>query len=324
MTPTSPMQVFNLTTYPNLVGLLEALEVDTEPSDMSFALSIDGGALEWGSHGLDSIFAQRRNLLSPSFWLMIWDVLRFGRQAPQVGPQLWKMLVPSACIACCCRVPPHCSPSAALVLHRQGTCCSNCSIQTAAAELVELVPSAGISFQTGLAVLSSQSHPPVQALRPEQAGEYADMCMGEYLRRNRYSSAFIQNYLLPMCAAVWSVPNEKVGPTCGSLPWPLQHCVPVLDGALVEGPAACQRAGSLSLCSKLTRGAPNLSTAGPHRCPGLPMHTSHGRLCWQRRVLQGSQAHLEVLACLSPALTGPQAEHSSAQAAPAEAGLLRP
>ncbi len=106
--------MFNLTTYPNLVGLLEALEVDTEPSDMSFALSIDGGALEWGSHGLDSIFAQRRNLLSPSFWLMIWDVLKFGRQAPQVGPQLWTMLVASACIACCCRMQLHCRSSAAV------------------------------------------------------------------------------------------------------------------------------------------------------------------------------------------------------------------
>ena len=121
------MQVFNLTTYPNLVGLLEALDVDTEPSDMSFALSIDGGALEWGSHGLDSIFAQRRNLLSPSFWLMIWDVLRFGRQAPQVGPQLWNMS--HSCGTCWWQAhgrraaagcPLHCSTSAAHMLHQAG------------------------------------------------------------------------------------------------------------------------------------------------------------------------------------------------------------
>jgi len=41
--------------------------VDSEASDMSFALSIDEGKLEWGSHGLDTIFAQRKNLASPSF-----------------------------------------------------------------------------------------------------------------------------------------------------------------------------------------------------------------------------------------------------------------
>lgn len=77
-------QVFNLTTYPNLVGLLHELGVDSQPSCMSFALSLDDGRLEWGSHGLASLFAQRRNLLSPSFWRMVADVLRFNREAPKV------------------------------------------------------------------------------------------------------------------------------------------------------------------------------------------------------------------------------------------------
>lgn len=84
------LQVYNLTTYPNLVGLFEALGVDTAPSDMSFAVSMDGGALEWGSRGLGAVFAQRWNLLSPSFLRMVWDVLRFGRQAPLVSCCLWQ------------------------------------------------------------------------------------------------------------------------------------------------------------------------------------------------------------------------------------------
>ncbi len=79
-----PTQVYNLTTYPHLVGLLETLGVDSEESEMSFALSIDRGALEWASHGLGTIFAQRENLWKPSFWRMIYDVVRFSQQAPKV------------------------------------------------------------------------------------------------------------------------------------------------------------------------------------------------------------------------------------------------
>ena len=78
------LQVFNLTTYPHLVGLLGELQVDSEPSEMSFALSLDSGRLEWASHSLSTMFAQKRNLLSASFWQMVLDVVRFGRQAPQV------------------------------------------------------------------------------------------------------------------------------------------------------------------------------------------------------------------------------------------------
>ena len=67
------------------MGLFETLGVETEPSEMSFALSVDDGAVEWGSHGLDSVFAQRKNIASPSFLAMLRDIIRFGREAPEVG-----------------------------------------------------------------------------------------------------------------------------------------------------------------------------------------------------------------------------------------------
>ena len=67
------------------MGLFETLGVETEPSDMSFALSVDGGALEWGSRGLGAVFAQRSNLLRPSFWRMIYDVVRFGKACLEVS-----------------------------------------------------------------------------------------------------------------------------------------------------------------------------------------------------------------------------------------------
>lgn len=124
-------QVYNLTTYPNLVGFLEALDVDTEPSEMSFSLSMDGGKLEWASHDLSTIFVQKRNLLSPSFLRMIYDVIRFGREAPKV-------------------------------------------------------------------------------LDPAQAHVFKGVTLGQYLQEQGYSESFKNNYVLPMCAAVWSVPNATV------------------------------------------------------------------------------------------------------------------
>ncbi|EKX37689.1 hypothetical protein GUITHDRAFT_165417 [Guillardia theta CCMP2712] len=120
-------QVFNRTTYGHFEQFLEALGVDSEESDMSFALSVDDGKVEWGSHNLSTIFAQRRNLVSPKFLLMIRDVLRFGKEAPKV--------------------------------------------------LVE--------------------------------EQYADMTLGEYLKKEGYSEGFTYWYLLPMCAAVWSVSNKQ-------------------------------------------------------------------------------------------------------------------
>ena len=73
--------VFNPLNYPNLVHLFAHLGVETAPSDMSFAVSLDGGALEYGGGTLSSLFAQRRNLVSPRFWSMLKDLTRFYRTA---------------------------------------------------------------------------------------------------------------------------------------------------------------------------------------------------------------------------------------------------
>ena len=120
-------QVFNRTTYGHFEQFLEVLGVDSEESDMSFALSVDGGKLEWGSHSLSTIFAQRSNILNPSFWKMIYDVIRFGKEAPKV--------------------------------------------------------------------LDNE--------------EYSNVNLGQYLLRHSYSKSFTDRYLLPMCAAIWSVSNKQ-------------------------------------------------------------------------------------------------------------------
>ncbi|WP_343729518.1 FAD-dependent oxidoreductase [Duganella sp.] len=73
--------VYNERTYPNLIALFDELQVASIASDMSFAVAMDDGALEWAGTNLDTVFAQRANLGSPSFLRMLWDILHFNRNA---------------------------------------------------------------------------------------------------------------------------------------------------------------------------------------------------------------------------------------------------
>jgi predicted NAD/FAD-binding protein len=78
--------VYNEATYPNLTALFAHLGVETKPSDMSFGVSIRGGALEYSGGdlgGLNGLLAQRRNIVRPRFWAMVRDLLRFYREAPK-------------------------------------------------------------------------------------------------------------------------------------------------------------------------------------------------------------------------------------------------
>ena len=120
-------QVFNLTTYPHLVGLFKELGIESEKSDMSFSLSTDD--VEWGSLGLSGIFAQKSNLVRPAFLNMIREVIRFGKEAPEV-------------------------------------------------------------------------------LEENNFAKYYGVTLGQYLESNGYSKFFADNYVVPMCAAIWSCSNK--------------------------------------------------------------------------------------------------------------------
>ncbi|MBL8545916.1 MAG: FAD-dependent oxidoreductase [Hyphomonadaceae bacterium] len=74
--------VFNDATYPNLIALFEHLGVATNVSDMSFGVSLRGGETEYSSVDTSAFLCGGRNLISPRFWSMTWDLLRFYRSAP--------------------------------------------------------------------------------------------------------------------------------------------------------------------------------------------------------------------------------------------------
>ena len=118
--------VFNDRTYPNFIRMLGRLGVAARWSDMSFSVRCDKSGLEYQGSSLNGLFAQRRNLLRPSFYRMLIDILRFNRQS-------------------------------------------------------------------------------LELLQSEDDG----LELGDYLQRNRFSRQFIENYLVPMGAAIWSAPPEQ-------------------------------------------------------------------------------------------------------------------
>jgi predicted NAD/FAD-binding protein len=75
--------VYNEITYPNLTALFAHLGTPTKPSEMSFAVSLDGGDLEYSGSDIAGIFAQKSNVLNLRFWSMLRDIMRFYRHAPR-------------------------------------------------------------------------------------------------------------------------------------------------------------------------------------------------------------------------------------------------
>ncbi|ARO14672.1 FAD dependent oxidoreductase [Ketogulonicigenium robustum] len=76
--------VFNHANYPHLTSLFHALDVPIKKSDMSFAVSLDSGRVEFAMNTLGSIFGQRRNMVDPRFYSMLTQILRFNAQAESV------------------------------------------------------------------------------------------------------------------------------------------------------------------------------------------------------------------------------------------------
>jgi predicted NAD/FAD-binding protein len=73
--------VFNDWTYPNFIALMDELGVASQPTAMGFSVRDPQSGLEYSGTSLDTLFAQRRNLLSVPFMGMIRDILRFNRAA---------------------------------------------------------------------------------------------------------------------------------------------------------------------------------------------------------------------------------------------------
>jgi predicted NAD/FAD-binding protein len=81
--------VYNERTYPGLIDLFQQLGIETARSDMSFSVQApwgtSGRTLEWNGADLNSVFAQRSNLLRPRFWGLLRDIMRFNQLATDLA-----------------------------------------------------------------------------------------------------------------------------------------------------------------------------------------------------------------------------------------------
>lgn len=76
--------VYNERTYPNFIRLLTTLGIATQKTEMGFSVSTQGQVhdVEYSGGGLNGFFSQRKNIFSRSHWKMLFDIIRFNRQAP--------------------------------------------------------------------------------------------------------------------------------------------------------------------------------------------------------------------------------------------------
>lgn len=72
--------VFNRSTYPNFCTLLEKLGVASQSTCMNFSVRCDRTRLEYGSESINTLFAQRNNILSLPFWRMVLEIFKLRRQ----------------------------------------------------------------------------------------------------------------------------------------------------------------------------------------------------------------------------------------------------
>ncbi len=80
--------VYNEKTYPNLVALFHHFSIPVTPTSMSFSVSLNNGQTEYAGTNVNTLFAQRKQLVSPSFWKMLWEIRRFYTQSAH---WLWEL-----------------------------------------------------------------------------------------------------------------------------------------------------------------------------------------------------------------------------------------
>lgn len=73
--------VYNDWTYPNFIRLMDKLGISSQPTTMGFSVTANAGRYEYSGENVNTLFAQRRNLMNVKHWGMLRDIMRFNKQA---------------------------------------------------------------------------------------------------------------------------------------------------------------------------------------------------------------------------------------------------
>jgi predicted NAD/FAD-binding protein len=79
--------VFNDRTYPHFLALLDEIGIGKSPTEMSFSVHNCQTGMEYNGHNVDTLFAQRRNIFKPRFWLLVKEILRFNKLCKSIYQQ---------------------------------------------------------------------------------------------------------------------------------------------------------------------------------------------------------------------------------------------
>lgn len=71
--------VFNFETYPHLCKLFDEIKAPIKKTDMSFSVQFVPNKLEYCGSGLNGLFAQRKNIFSPKYISMLYQITRFNK-----------------------------------------------------------------------------------------------------------------------------------------------------------------------------------------------------------------------------------------------------
>ena len=194
----------------NFIAFLKELGVPTTRTEMTFGISRDNGAFEWSGTSLGALFAQWSNLFSLRFCRMIFDIIRFNQFALDMLASTEESENDPSIAGRAQSLGAATKPKTG----RQAD--AGCKLAAFESGPTETMNGHAQPLANHSQAASSLGDARVRRRRDEDdaaksgfAERKTQESIGDYLKREGYSEGFIDDYLIPMTACVWSTSPDK-------------------------------------------------------------------------------------------------------------------